>query len=113
MSPIPPEHLEEHVVHATTRRFNPDDDEPTDYSHEERVFAYLAEQLAQCHATLLWDIRDEIRKRIMQDLSFYATAVGRVAELEGATSASAYHGYNTDNGNQVDIFLERIGYRKR
>jgi hypothetical protein len=112
MPPIPPEHLEEHIQHATTRKFNPDNDGPTDYSHAERVFAYLAEQLAQCHALMLWEISTEIRKKVMQNLGFYSTAVGRVAELEGATRPSAYNGYNTDKGNQVDIFLEKIGYKK-
>lgn len=113
MTPISPEHLEEHIEHATTRRFNPDNDKPTDYSHPERIFAYIAEQLAQCHATLLWDTSDEIRTKVLQNLGFYSAVIGRVAELEGANSPSVYDGYNTDQGNQIDIFLEKIGYRKR
>jgi len=114
MEQITPEQLEEHISHAISlsKRWNPDPkkDDSIGYSRSERVFAYLAEQLAQMHALLLWEITADIRKKVMANLGFYSTVVGRVAQLEGASKPSAYSGYETDAGNQVDIFLKRIGY---
>lgn len=113
MAPISPEQLEKHVAHALSARLNPEYKKPADYSDPKTVFAYLREQLMQCNVVSSWDPKDELRNKINQSIEFYSAVAFRIAGLEGASAPSVHKSYDTDTGNQIDMFLERIGYLNR
>lgn len=105
--------LSEIVEHATTRNWGPNQT-PTDYSNPYNVVAYCSERLSQIPFQLSISDQSEDWERILTKLSFFNGVNGRVAFLEGNTlESSSYSGFETDSGvNQVDIFLNKIGYRK-
>jgi hypothetical protein len=92
----------------------------SDFSNPFNVIGYCCEAGGLKSFCVLKDkstlITDEVREGEERYLLFLNAVVGRVAELEGETLglSSVYHPYfNTPDGrNQVDIFLEAIGYKK-
>jgi len=121
MKPIAPKELEEHISHAieVCESLSPDPKKKDSigYNRSERVLAYAAEQLAQAYAFLARDellsraeLTADVRKKVIRSLGFYTAIVGRIAELQGARKPVLCNDLNTKKGNQVDIFLERIGY---
>jgi hypothetical protein len=115
---LPPEQFEDRVKYAKIKCFNPEDQEPTDYSHPERVIEHVAETVLQLQIALAWEASEPDPKAdkiegLIRETKFFATLLGRLANLEGASSdASMYEGYDTEDGNQIDEFLTRIGYLK-
>lgn len=50
---------------------------------------------------------------MFRKLNFFNGAIGRTAYLEGKTiESSSYSSFEADGTNQIDIFLEKIGYKK-
>jgi hypothetical protein len=92
----------------------------SDFSNPFNVIGYCCEAGGLKSFCVLRDkstlVSDEVREEEERYLLFLNAVVGRVAELEGETLglSSVYHSYfNTQDGrNQVDIFLEAIGYRR-
>ncbi|MFC1723736.1 hypothetical protein ACFL0V_06355 [Nanoarchaeota archaeon] len=104
--------LTELIEEAFFLKWGPDKTTP-DYSQAHNVLMYIIERMSQ-HQAVLTSFRqtDEAQRLIREKLYFFTIAVGRIAELEGApVRASGYGRYDLlEGGNQVDQFLERIGY---
>ncbi len=106
--------LLEIVEHATTRNWGPDQTR-TDYSNPYNVIAYCSERMSQIPFQLsVPNQPDEEKARILTRLYFFNGVNGRVAFLEGKTlESSSYSSFRTESGeNQIDIFLNRIGYKR-
>ncbi|GEM_PF-6560478 len=110
----------EELVSMAKRGLNPDLT-PKDYSHRNPVLDFCAEHLAQLYFPTVTNVHlalegnQEARKRlpkILNQIGFISGVIGRISQLEGGNEPSVYSGFNTDEGNQIDIFLEKIGYIK-
>ena len=104
--------LEKRIHHALTRRWNKKGHEITDYSKGYNVQAYCVESITQLGILLKHGEQPEDRRvATAHELLFLTAVVGRVAELEGAIGASWYGHYKKHDGsNQIDEFLQSIGY---
>lgn len=122
--PIEQEYLEE-IIRLAKSNLN-EDNSPVDYSRPEQIIAYCSEDLAQMKFIVTSNLylaleaesidtrRDAgVRlSKVMDHINFLNGIMGRVAQLQEAGPASLYHGFNTPDGNQIDIFLREIGYLK-
>lgn len=108
------EDLSEIVEHATSRSWGPDHT-PTNYANPYTVISYCSERLGQIPFQLdIPNQSDKVKERIMGKLLFFNCVTGRVAFLKGETiEPSSYAGFTKSSGeNQIDEFLNRIGYNK-
>jgi hypothetical protein len=96
---IPHEELEKVIEHATAPSWN-----KGDMTQRNNILNYAAERLAG----LITSPHTEV---VIRWTGFYAGIIAKLSNVEGERMASAYSWFNVENRNQVDEFLERIGYK--
>ena len=115
MSPMTEPELTEIVEHALSRRWGPNQS-AMDYSQPYNLIAYCSERVSQIPFQLnMPGLPAANKERILTNLSFFNGVMGRVAQLEGRTmESSSYSSFQIEaEQNQVDVFLERLGYRTK
>jgi hypothetical protein len=98
--PFPQDRLEQMIEHATSPAWS-----KGDMGNSKEILRYIGERMSGMA------LQSPDTSEFRQTLAFYAGVIGKLSGVEDGRTAAAYHWFDSPQGNQVDIFLERLGYK--